>query len=134
MKSPSLRRKYSLDEAFEMPALNKEDVKAAILQPRANLGGIAAGKSPEVRWVSDILQETMLVSVEKVDVPVKENLEARLCLIGRRGSMSEEHHQIHPSREFAEERSVVLDRMRGDDSETHDRLAPEPGPTTIRMR
>ena len=89
-KAPALRCKRRLEEAFQVPALHKHDIKPASPKAPADLGRVAAREPVQRRRICYIAQKLMSVSGEQGDIPVEAHAEPGLCLIGCRRTMGEE--------------------------------------------
>src|SRR4029078_10401668 len=105
--------------ALQMPPHHEHSIEATLDEPPAKVRRIAARKALEARFPRDIAEKDVLIVCQEVDIPIKTDTETSIRLIGRRGAMGKEHREIDPPRQLAEERSVVLNRMRDDDREAH---------------
>jgi hypothetical protein len=58
-----------------------------------------------------VRQEAICVALSEIDVPIEGRSKARVRLLLRRCPVRKKHVAIEPTRHFAKERRMVLDRM-----------------------
>jgi hypothetical protein len=103
-----------------MPAHDEHGIKSPAPQPRRDLRRVASGEMVEPRSRRDVSEEMVLVARHEVDVPVEADAEPGLGLVPLACTMREEDGHVDPARQLAEERRLVLDRMRCHYREAHD--------------
>ena len=83
----TLRRKNGLEKGFQVPALHKNSIEPALLQPGADLRCVAAREVVNTRQFRDIGKEMMGVTREKIYVPVEGNAKSCFRLVRRTGAI-----------------------------------------------
>src|SRR5262249_22105852 len=107
----------ALQVGLEVPSRDQQGVEAACTQVPADAWRVATGEAVRARLPGDVLKEAVGVAAGQVDVPVERSAVARPRLLRRARPVREEDMEVDDLRQRAEERRIVLHRMRCQDGE-----------------